>query len=84
MRHYRCFEFPFFGARYPDAGCVGGNLLDLDKCDDSGNLYDTGEYNPCPVCRTEDYVNNLIGNEVGIGKILGHMNFIVNRYGIKQ
>lgn len=34
----KCPEFPYFGARYPDAQCIGGKLYDLDKCDDNGNL----------------------------------------------
>lgn len=48
-------EFPFFGARYPDARCVDGQLYDLDNCDEHGRLYKPGEYVPCPVCRKDEF-----------------------------
>jgi len=51
-----CPEFPFFGARYPDARCIDGQLYDLDKCDDKGNLYEMMEYWPCPFCKTEAFI----------------------------
>lgn len=51
-----CPNFPFFGATYPDAGCIDGQLYDLDKCDDKGNLYEPGEYWPCPFCKTEEFI----------------------------
>jgi len=52
----QCPEFPFFGAKYPDARCIDGQLYDLDKCDDKGNLYEMGEYWPCPFCNTREFV----------------------------
>lgn len=52
----QCPEFPFFGAKYPDARCVDGKLYDLDKCDDQGRLYEMGEYWPCPFCNTKEFV----------------------------
>ena len=51
-----CPEFPFFGATYPDARCIDGNLYDLDDCDYVGNLYDYGDYNPCPFCRKNEFI----------------------------
>lgn len=51
-----CPEFPFWGASYPDAGCVNGKLQDLDYCDGNGNLYDKGEDVPCPFCQTEEFI----------------------------
>lgn len=50
-----CPEFPFFGARYPDARCIDGKLWDLDKCDSNG-LYSTGHNPPCPFCNTESFI----------------------------
>jgi hypothetical protein len=51
-----CPDFPFFGATYPDATCVDGQLYDLDKCDQDHNLYEMGEYWPCPFCKTEAFI----------------------------
>jgi hypothetical protein len=52
----RCPEFPFFGASYPDARCVDGELWDLDKCDENG-LYSSGDNPPCPFCNTEAFID---------------------------
>lgn len=52
----QCPEFPFFGASYPDARCVDGQLWDLDKCDDNG-LYSSGDNPPCPFCNTEAFID---------------------------
>jgi hypothetical protein len=54
-----CPEFPFFGARYPDARCVDGKLYDLDKCDGNGNLYEPGDDWPCPFCQTEAFIKQF-------------------------
>ena len=35
-----CPQFPYWGAKYPDACCVNGELYDLDRCDENGNLYE--------------------------------------------
>ena len=53
-----CPEFPYFGASYPDATCVDGRLYDLDNCDINGNLYEPGEYSPCPFCRPEEFIEH--------------------------
>lgn len=50
----QCPEFPYFGARYPDACCIDGYLWDLDKFED-GKLYGGGE-EPCPFCNTELFI----------------------------
>lgn len=50
----QCPEFPFFGARYPDACCIDGYLWDLDKFED-GKLYGGGEI-PCPFCNEEAFI----------------------------
>ncbi len=52
----QCPEFPFFGASYPDATCVDGELWDLDACDDQHRLYEPMEWWPCPFCKTEDFI----------------------------
>lgn len=56
-----CPEFPFFGARYPDATCIDGFLWDLDKYED-GQLYGGGEI-PCPFCNTEACVEYFYEDE---------------------
>lgn len=53
----QCPEFPYFGARYPDATCIDGILHDLDKCDDNGDLYEPSEMIPCPFCQTEAHID---------------------------
>lgn len=50
----QCPEFPYFGARYPDATCIDGFLWDLDKCE-NGQLYGGGD-DPCPFCNTETFI----------------------------
>ena len=51
----QCPEFPFWGARYPDACCINGKLYDLDDCDESG-LYEPIDDIPCPFCKTEEFI----------------------------
>lgn len=52
----QCPVFPFFGATYPDAQCIDGQLWDLDNCNDNG-LYSIGDNPPCPFCNTEAFVD---------------------------
>lgn len=73
-------EFPFFGASYPDAKCVDGNLMDMDKCDEDGNLYSTEEYNPCPICCKKEFIEIQLDNEVPIEQIEQHINMITEKY----
>jgi hypothetical protein len=54
----QCPEFPYFGAPYPDAGCIDGYLWDLDKCDEAG-LYSNGDNPPCPFCNTEAFISHI-------------------------
>lgn len=51
----QCPEFPFFGAKYPDARCIDGELWDLDSCDESG-LLSHGDNPPCPFCNTDSFI----------------------------
>lgn len=46
-----------FGAHYPDAICIDGELWDLDSCDEPGDslLYSGGDV-PCPCCNTRAYI----------------------------
>lgn len=54
-----CPEFPYFGAKYPDATCIDGKLWDLDKCDENG-LYSSGDNPPCPFCNTEAFIEHIV------------------------
>ena len=54
-----CPEFPYFGATYPDATCIDGELWDLDKCDENG-LYSSGDNPPCPFCNTDAFIEHIV------------------------
>jgi hypothetical protein len=56
-----CPEFPFFGARYPDAQCIDGILWDLDSCDERG-LISIGDNPPCPFCNTKPFIDYQLGD----------------------
>lgn len=49
------YEGHDFGASYPDSQCYGGQLYDLDACDNDGNLYEPPEYLPCPGCNHKEW-----------------------------
>ncbi len=51
---YTGFEY---GAGYIDSECYGGDLFDLDDCDDNGNLYYKDDV-PCPRCHPIWYANH--------------------------
>ena len=55
-------EFPHFGADYPDAVCIDGYLWDLDS-GDPGGLLTIGGDDPCPVCNTEKWLEQVMENE---------------------
>ena len=55
----QCPQIPFFGATYPDAGCIDGKLWDLDKCDEDGLLYSSGDNPPCPFCNTDAFIEYM-------------------------
>jgi hypothetical protein len=60
----QCPEFPYFGAKYPDATCINGSLWDLDKCNEDGTLYGGGD-DPCPFCNTESAIEHHDDGEPG-------------------
>ncbi len=60
----QCPEFPFFGAKYPDARCIDGFLWDLDAFED-GMLTSGGEI-PCPFCNTDEAIEWALDEEAGI------------------
>lgn len=60
----QCPEFPYFGARYPDAICIDGFLWDLDSDDGEGSLTHGGDV-PCPFCNTEAAIEYHDDGEVG-------------------
>jgi len=45
-----------FGAPYIDSQCFGGQLYDLDNCDEPGTLNEPGEYLPCPQCNHGEWL----------------------------
>lgn len=49
-----------FGASYLDSECFGGQLYDLDNCDEPGTLNEPMEYLPCPQCRHEEWLNGVL------------------------
>ncbi|CAN7447019.1 hypothetical protein LJR066_002792 [Acidovorax sp. LjRoot66] len=49
-----------FGATYPDAACIDGELWDLDSCDEPGGALHSGGDIPCPRCNTREYVGCLM------------------------
>jgi RecJ-like exonuclease len=51
---YQGYEFG--AGSYPDSICIDGRLFDADNCDDSGNLYQSMEDVPCPICRRAEAV----------------------------
>lgn len=52
-----CGEFPYFGARYPDATCIEGLLWDLDSSEADGLLYSGGD-DVCPFCNTLEFIRD--------------------------
>lgn len=76
----QCPDFPYFGARYPDATCIDGYLWDLDKCED-GKLYGGGD-EPCPFCNTDSFIEQHIDEETGFTKekIIEQINILKEKY----
>ena len=52
---YQGYEFG--AANYPDSICYGGRLWDADNCNSDGNLFEPGEYIPCPMCNRNGAVD---------------------------
>lgn len=57
-----CPDFPFFGAKYPDATCIDGKLWDLDNCDENG-LISSDDNPPCPFCNTDAFLNYIVDTD---------------------
>jgi len=75
----QCPEFPYFGARYPDATCIDGYLWDLDKFED-GQLYGGGE-EPCPFCNTETFIEQNLDEENTRESLLKYVDDLRKHYG---
>lgn len=58
-----------FGASYLDTCCIGGQLYDMDNCDDDGNLFEPLEFLPCPKCNHKAWVEDKKENLVERGWI---------------
>jgi flavodoxin len=74
-----CPEFPWFGARYPDARCIDGFLWDMDKYED-GMFYGGGE-DLCPFCNTEAFLKEQEENEEDMDKVKKWMEETLKKYG---
>lgn len=57
---YQGYEF---GAPYPDSECFGGQLYDMNNCDDGG-LYEPLEYVPCPMCASKEAIRRYKENNL--------------------
>ena len=77
-------EFPFFGAKYPDARCIDGYLHDMDKCDENGNLYLMDESYPCPFCNREEFIQQQKDNEEDLEKVSEWINYINSKYNLQK
>lgn len=76
----QCPEFPHFGARYPDARCIDGELWDLDSCE--GDMLTSGGEVPCPFCNTNEYAKHIHDDLNGITNrfIRKHLGFLKEAY----
>lgn len=74
----RCPEWPGFGATYPDATCIAGELYDLDDCDSEGNLYKLDDGRPCPFCQPFSAVGY---HEISPSSLLAFLVKTEGRYG---
>ena len=79
-KNNQCPEFPYFGARYPDAKCIDGYLWDLDKCD-GDMLYGGGE-EPCPFCNSKTFIEQNLDPENGntVESLTGYISKMKERY----
>lgn len=64
------YQGSHFGARYPDAICIDGELWDLDSCDEPGGPLFSGGDMACPCCRTADYVAGYMEDHPASGNAL--------------
>jgi hypothetical protein len=81
MDKQQCPEFPYFGAKYPDARCIDGYLWDLDS-DEDGRFTHGGD-DPCPFCNTEEYIKFHMDDDWGPSReaILAHIESLKAKYG---
>ena len=64
MCNYQGYEFG--AGSYPDSVCIDGKLHDADDCDEHGNIYETDEDIPCPMCDPKGAVKYWAErNEIG-------------------
>ena len=76
----QCPQFPYFGAKYPDASCTDGYLWDLDSYDsDAGGCTKGGE-DPCPFCNESEYVQRLKDSEFSEIEIQAHIEYLNKKY----
>lgn len=75
----QCPEFPYFGARYPDATCIDGQLWDLDSCDENG-LLSTGDNPICPFCNPKQFIEDQIDSCIPRGETVKYLKYIRKRY----
>ena len=75
-------EFPYFGARYPDARCCGGYLWDMDSWDESLGGFTIGGDDPCPICNEEKWLERVLKSEIFETKeeALEWRNTIMDKY----
>ena len=45
---YQGYEFG--AGSYPDSQCFGGQLYDMDECEEPGTVNIPDDYVPCPMC----------------------------------
>lgn len=76
----QCPEFPYFGAKYPDARCIDKYLHDMDNCDENGNVYLMDESHPCPFCNKEEFMQNQKDNEENLVEVEEWMKRIKTKY----
>ncbi len=74
-----CPEFPYFGAKYPDATCIDGYLWDLDSHEKGKGLTQGGD-EPCPFCNKEKFMIQQEDNEVPKEEVLEWIESIRKRY----
>ncbi|MGF7213887.1 hypothetical protein GGR92_000027 [Spirosoma lacussanchae] len=73
-----CPEFPYFGARYPDARCINGYLWDMDSYDDG--YFTIGGEEPCPFCNTEEYLEQSVDEENPREEVLKNIEYVRRKY----
>lgn len=78
-----CYEFPYFGAKYPDATCINGYLWDLDSSEEvDGQTYLTqGGDVPCPFCKEDAYIEYREDNIVTKERLKTHISYLKSKYG---